>query len=573
MLYSLYHDRFWKKSWDKGLDDLDPKEWETLGSIPQSLRRTFELFPEKTAFTFRGVEISFKELDEYSNQFANMLIDNDFNKGDIVAINLANIPEYIIALVGTLKAGCIVSGVSPLLSEVQMEYQLNDLGQEGKKVALFTLDIIFAVRLTKIASKLPQVKLVITTNVGGFLPKIIRTLGKLAGKIPKGDVYPLPGKKVIDFHKEVLNYPTSPIDIDISNEDIAYIQYTGGTTGVPKGAMLSHKSALSDLLIVQKWLNWGAGRGLALSGFPFFHIAGLFFCENCLYLGWTQVLIPDPRDTKQICKQIKKYHPTALVNVPSLFQILLKNPKFSKLDHSYLESCITAASPFPKESQIELERIVGKGKLIEVYGMTETSPLTTMNPARGKKKLGSIGLPLLNTELKLLDPVTSEEVPVGEPGEICVRGPMVMKGYYNKPEESNKAIDPDGYMHTGDIAIMDTEGYLRIVDRTKDMIIVSGYKVFSSKVEDILCEHEAIDAIALVGVPNPERPGSEIVKAFIQLHPNYEGHENQDELKEDILRHAKEKCAPYEIPKVIEFIEELPLTSVGKIDKKILRRP
>jgi long-chain acyl-CoA synthetase len=204
--------------------------------------------------------------------------------------------------------------------------------------------------------------------------------------------------------------------------------------------------------------------------------------------------------------------------------------------------------------------------------MTETSPLTTMNPAQGTKKLGYIGLPLPNTELRLTNPETGEEVPLGEPGEICVKGPMVMQGYYNKPEETKNSIDKNGYMHTGDVAIMDEEGYLKIVDRTKDMIIVGGYKVFSTKVEDIISKHPAIDILALIGIPNPDRPGSEIVKAVIQLDPNYSYDGNEDVLKESITDFAKENCSPYEVPKIIEITEELPLTVVGKVDKKLLRK-
>ncbi|MFX1516801.1 MAG: AMP-binding protein, partial [Promethearchaeota archaeon] len=264
--------------------------------------------------------------------------------------------------------------------------------------------------------------------------------------------------------------------------------------------------------------------------------------------------------------------PTCLVNVPSLFQMLLKNPKFKELDHSKLDTCISAASPFPVESQKELESIVGEGKLLEVYGMTETSPLTTMNPYRGTKKLGSIGLPLQNTQIKLVDPSTGEEVKLEEAGEICVKGPQVMKGYWNKPEATQKTIDKDGYIHTGDVAIMDEDGYLRIVDRTKDMIIVGGFKVFSSKLEDILTQHPAINMVATIGVPNPDRPGSEFVKAYVILSPDYEFDGNKERLSEEIINWAKEKVSPYEVPKFIEIREELPLTTIGKVDKKLLRK-
>lgn len=566
-----YETRFWCKNWDEGLSNLDSKVWET--SYTSAIRDTFDTFPDKIALAYQGLELSFADVDKYSNQFANMLIEHGFKKGDVVGINLANIPEYVYALIGTLKAGCIVSGVSPLMSDVQMHYQINDLGAGGKSVALVTLDAIFEHRLTKIADKLPQLKLVIVTSVIGSFDKESREKIKAVKEIPSGVVAPLEGKVVLDFQDDVLTkYSTDLPKVEINPDDIAFIQYTGGTTGPPKGAMLTHRNCVSDLLIVQTWLNWEKGKGVALSGFPFFHIAGTFFLENCIYLGWTQVLIPDPRDAMHICNEIKKYQPTALVNVPSLYQILINFRKFKRLDHSNLEVCISAASPFPVESQKVLESIVGEGKLLEVYGMTETSPLTTMNPMWGERKLGSIGLPLLNTELKIMDPETGDVVPLGQPGEICVRGPMVMKGYYNKPEETRKAIDSDGFMHTGDVGVMYEDGYLKIVDRTKDMIIVGGFKVFSAKVEDTLVKHPAVGMVALIGIPNPDRPGSEIVKAYIQLNPDYEFDGDEEVLREDILNFAKKNCAPYEVPKIIEISKELPLTTVGKIDKKVLRK-
>ncbi len=567
---SPYTSRFWKKNWDENLSDLDPNIFET--SYTEAIKDTIDKFSDKMAFAYQGLEISFGEVDTYSNQFANMLIENGFKRGDVVGINLANIPEYAYALIGTLKAGCIVSGVSPLMSDVQMHYQINDLGSGGKNVALVTLDAIFEHRLKKIADKLPQLKVVIATSVIGSFDKESREKVRAVREIPYGEVTPLEGKVVLDFQDDVLaKYSSDPPNVDVSPDDIAFIQYTGGTTGPPKGAVLTHRNCVSDLLIVQRWLNWQKGRGVALSGFPFFHIAGTFFLENCIYLGWSQVLIANPRDALHICNEIKKYQPTALVNVPSLYQILINFRKFKRLDHSKLEVCISAASPFPVESQKALESIVGERKLLEVYGMTECSPLTTMNPMWGKRKLGSIGLPLLNTELKLINPETGDEVPLGEAGEICVRGPMVMKGYHNKPEETKKAIDEEGFMHTGDIAVMDENGYLKIVDRTKDMIIVSGFKVFSAKVEDTLSKHPAIGMIALIGEPNPDRPGSEIVNAYIQVDPEYTYDEDEEKLKESILAFAKEHCAPYEVPKKIHIKKDLPLTVVGKIDKKILR--
>jgi len=560
-------EQIWRKSWDKGLDDLDPKLFEV--NFVDAVKPTFDRFPDKTALAFMGTEISFRELDVLSNRFADMLIKNGLKKGDIVGINLPNIPEYVIAWLGTLKAGCAVSGVSPLLSTEEMEYQLKDSDAKG----LVTLDAIFAARVTQISDNLPKLKVVVAASIGGFLPGIKRVLGKLLKKFPTGEVTPLAGKTVYRM-EEVIKTKTfsdKAPGVKITPDDIAYIQYTGGTTGAPKGAMLTHRNAVADLLVVQSWLAWEPGKGPALSGFPLFHIAGLFFNENCIYLGWTQVLIANPRDTEHICNELAKYRPTTLVNVPSLFQLLIATPKFKTLDHSNLEVCISAASPFPEESQKELESIVGSAKLLEVYGMSETSPLTVMNPSKGKKKLGTIGLPLLNTEIKLVDPATRQEAERGKPGELWVKGPMVMVGYYKKPDETKNAVDKDGYMHTGDVVIMDDEGYLRIVDRTKDMIIVGGFKVFSVKVEDVLSRHPAVDMAAMIGVPNPERPGSEVVKAFIQLNPEYAAGD-KEAVRKDIEKYAKEKLSPYEVPKVIEFMDALPLTAVGKLDKKQLRK-
>ncbi|MFW9949191.1 MAG: AMP-binding protein [Candidatus Thorarchaeota archaeon] len=566
-----YESRFWRKNWDPGVKDLDPEEFET--TYPDFMREMFDKYPDVMALSYQGLEMTFKDVDKRSNQFANMLIENGFKKGDAVGINLANIPEYIYSVVGTLKAGCIVSGVSPLMSDVQMQYQLSDLGKGGKQVALVTLDAIFEHRLKKIADKLPQLKVVVWTSVIGSFDKESQAKIKAVQEIPSGEVTPLEGKVVYNYQDDVLvKFSDELPKVDISPGDIGWIQYTGGTTGPPKGAMLSHRNCMSNLLSLRAWLQWEEGKGMMLSGFPMFHIAGLTVCEGALSLGWGQILIANPRDALHICNQIKTYNPTVLVNVPSLYQILINFKKFKRLDHSKLRMCISAASPFPKESQEKLEEIVGKGKLLELYGMTELSPVATMNPSIGTKQLGKVGMPIQNVDLKLVDPETGEIVPLGEPGEICVKGPLVMQGYYNKPEETAKAIDKDGYMHSGDVGIMDEDGYLRIVDRTKDMIIVGGFKVFSAKVEDTLVKHPAVGMVALVGIPNPDRPGSEIVKAFVQMDPDFEFDGNKEALKEDILTFAKENCAPYEVPKIIEISEELPLTVIGKVDKKALRK-
>jgi long-chain acyl-CoA synthetase len=563
----LKEKQIWRKSWDEGLTDLDLRSFEM--SIVDGMKPPFERFPNRVALAYMGTEISFADLDRYANRFADMLIKNGFKKGDVVGINIPNVPEYSIAWLGTLRAGCVVSGVSPLLSTEEMEYQLKDSNARG----LVTLDAIFAGRLTKIADRLPELKVVAVASIGGFLPPVKRVLGTLLKKFPTGKVTPLPGKQVYRM-KELVNdgaFRDKDPGVKIAPGDLAYIQYTGGTTGTPKGAMLSHRNIVSNVVSVCKWFGWELADGVGVNGFPLFHIAGIFVNAALMYLGYTHSLIPNPRNTDHITDEIAKYQPRIIFNVPALYQILMANPKFRGLDHSGVEVCISGASPFPEESQKEFEAIVGRGKLIETFGMSETSPLLFLNPYKKKKKLGCIGLPLINTDVKLVDPATGKVVGIGQPGEMWVKGPQVMSGYYKKPEENKNAFDKDGYFRTGDVAVMDDEGYLKVVDRTKDMIIVSGFKVFSVKVEGVLTEHPAIDMIATVGIPNPERPGSEIVKAFIQLKPEYKDRDKEG-LKKDITAFAREKLTPYEAPKVIEFMDALPLTAVGKLDKKKLRK-
>ena len=560
-------EKFWRKSYGRDLPDLDPKLFEQPAT--NLFRKALDEHRDRVAMVFMGVEITFARLDRLSNQFANLLLANGFRKGDLVGINLPNIPEYVIAWLGTMKAGCVSSGVSPLLSAQEMEHQLRDSKARG----LVTLDAIFAAKVAGLAAGLPDLKLIVAANVGGFLPPLKRTLGRWLGKIPTGQVQPLPGRTVLHF-KDVIKpgaYKDQDPQIPLGPDDPAYIMYTGGTTGVPKGAVLTHRNKVAELMIAVKYMSWDEINGPVISAFPMFHIAGLTFNAVSVSCGWTQLLLPDPRNTDFLCQMLEKYKPFLICNVPSMFYMLMANPKFKTIDHSNISQAISAAAPFPADSQMELESIIGQGKLIELYGMTETTAISVMNPLKGKKKLGTVGLPLMNTDIKLVDPQTGQEVKVGEPGEIWVRNPMVMKEYYEKPDETSATIDQEGFLHTGDVLVQDEEGYLTIVDRTKDMIIVSGFKVFSKKVEDLIAEHPAIEVIATIGVSNPERPGSELVKAYITLAPDYQFDGDEEKLKKDILEFAKARVAPYEVPKVIEFIKEMPLTSVGKLDKKALR--
>jgi acyl-CoA synthetase (AMP-forming)/AMP-acid ligase II len=560
-------ERPWLKSYDEWVDpDLTAPDVTYVDLLEES----FSGFPDRVAMYYMGTAIRFRELDEYSRRFAAFLAEIGCGPGDVVGINLPNIPQYMIAHAGVQRAGCAATGVSPLLTPKEIAYQLNDCGAR----VLVTLDAIFERRVLKIQDKAPRLTHIVATGVADFLPWPKRTLGKLLKKVPTGKVVPIPGKTVLTFRQLLARYPAKASVAKITPEDNCLIQYTGGTTGMPKGTELTHRNLVSNLLQAKQWLAFENGQEIYLSGFPFFHLAGLFIGMSSMCMGNTQVLVPDPRNTRHICEEYKRYRPTRMGNVPSLYQMLLANPMFKTLDFSDFRGCMSGAAPFPVESFRALEALVGEGKVVEVYGMTEASPLLTINPFKGTKKIGSVGIPLQSTYIKIVDLETgTKELPLGQEGELIARGPQVMKGYYNKPDETAHALrefQGATWLYTGDVAKMDEDGFLVVVDRAKDMLNVGGYKVFSREVEETLYEHPAVAFCAIVGVPNPDRPGSEIVKALIQLAPSHKD-TAPETVKKQIADFCHENMAPYKRPKIIDFVSELPLTAVGKVDKKSLR--
>ena len=562
-----YNEKPWIKSYESRLSAEMKAVEETYIDL---LERGLKFRPDVVAFYFLGINFTYQKLDRLSMRFASYLRKQGCNPGDVVGINLPNLPQYLIALAGALRAGCVVTGVSPLLTPKEMAYQLNDSGAK----AVLTLDAIYENRVQKIKDDIPKVTCIITTNIADYLPPAKAILGKLLKKIPSGKVEPIKGKEVISF-KDCLSgtLPDIPRP-SVKLDDTCLIQYTGGTTGTPKGAVLTHRNMVSNLAQGKQWLDLKMDGGTVCSGYPFFHMAGLYFGMISMSLAFTQCLIPDPRNTKNICKEISAHRPSLMLQVPSLYQMLMEDPAFAKIDFSTLNACISGASPFSKEGINALEAIVGKGKLVELYGMTEASPIITMNPLRGTKKIGSVGVPLQGTVVKLVDVETGKkEVALGEVGEIIVLGPQVMRGYHNKPEETDNTLrefQGAKWLYTGDVARMDEDGYFYIADRTKDMLIVGGYKVFSREVEEVLSEHPAVDSCAIVGIVNPDRPDSQIVKAVIQLTKDAQA-KNQEQVNKDILEYCKENLAPYKVPKMIVFMEAIPLTAVGKVDKKALR--
>jgi len=552
-----YDGRPWLKSYDPDV----PENIEIPDiSLKRYFLETFNRHRDRSAYQYFGSSLTFGELLERSGRLAKAFSEHGLGKGDVVAICLPNTPQYMISIVGALQAGCAISGLAPLLMPDELVYQLKDC----KAKALVILDLLFEAKFAAVADQVPDLELVLVTGLMDMLPG---TTEYSTGK-------PLNDKKVAAFVNFFEQYPNEPPDVSIETDEVCYLQYTGGTTGPPKGAILTHGNMVANICQFERWMAMERGKETWLSGFPIFHQAGLFVCSCAMAFAATQILIPDPRNVDHIIAEYKKHRPSFLINVPSLFIMLLANEEFRRQDFSQVRYCMSGAAPFPVDSMKDLESVVGKNKMVEVWGMTETSPLITVNPGRGKKKLGSVGLPLPNTEFRI---VALEEgntqVPMGEEGELICSGPQVMTGYLNKPEETKNALrEHDGkiWMHTGDVGRMDDDGFVYVVDRVKDMIIVGGYKVFSSEVEDKLYMHPAIGMCALVGIPNPDRPDSEIVKLIVQKSEFYAG-KPDEEVKEEITAFAREKLAPYKIPKIIEFIDAIPLTSVGKVNKRALR--
>ncbi|MFZ2634488.1 MAG: AMP-binding protein [Desulfosalsimonadaceae bacterium] len=569
---TTYDDRPWLRAYDPGiLPDIDIPDKTYTDALMEGLTA----LPNRAAMHFMGTTLTFRQLDDLSRRFAAFLADSGVRPGDVVGLSLPNIPQFLIALCGAMRAGCTVSGVSPLLVPRELAHQMNDSGCR----VLVTLDAVFERVLTRISDPLPDLSHIVTANIGDYLPPVKRFLGKILKKIPSGRVTPLAGKTILSFQQVMTAHsPTPPESVitppPIRPDDTCLIQYTGGTTGVPKGVELTHRNIFANLTQVRHWADFQSGQDVLCSGFPFFHLAGLMFGMAALATSNTQVMIPDPRNTRHMVKDIRRHRPSIYANVPTLYQMLMDDPGFKKLNFSSAKIFVSGAAPFPVESIRGFEQTVGSGKVVEVYGMTETSPIISGNPLKGQKKIGSVGVPVSNTFVRIVDVADGNLVmPVNAPGELIVRGPQVMKGYHGNPEETAHVKRPyDGqiWLHTGDIARMDGDGYLYIVDRSKNMLIVGGYKVFSREVEETLHRHPAVDFCAVIGLPDPARPGSDIVKAVIQLAPESRGGD-PGLLKENIIACCRENMAPYKVPKVIEFIDAIPLTPVGKVDKKSLR--
>jgi long-chain acyl-CoA synthetase len=402
---------------------------------------------------------------------------------------------------------------------------------------------------------------VITTSVRDYLPPLLRLLSPLKGV----KSYACPG--AVDMRALLAKYRGQPKPVEVKARDIALLQYTGGTTGIPKGAMLTHYNMVANAVQIKEWARLQPGADIHLAVLPFFHIFGMTVALNSpIHLRSKMILLPDPRDITGVLKTIEKEKPTIFCAVPTLYIALITRPDIQKRNMHSVRLCISGGSALPLEVQRKFEALTG-GRLVEGYGLTETSPVTHVNPLDDpqKNRPGSIGIPVSDTEAKIVDLETGErDLPSGEVGELVIRGPQVMLGYWEKPDE-NKIALRDGWFYTGDIASMDPDGYFRIVDRKKDMIDVSGFKVWPREVEERLFEHPAIQEAAVVGIPDAR--SGEAVKAFLVLKEGYEGKVTGEE----ISNFCKQKIASYKAPKVVEFRKGLPKTVVGKVLRRELK--
>ncbi|HEX6530615.1 MAG TPA: long-chain-fatty-acid--CoA ligase [Burkholderiales bacterium] len=547
-------DRIWLKSYPAGVPaDIEPKKFRSLVEL---FEKSIAKYRERPAFHSMGKTITFDELDKRSRDFAAWLQARGFAKGARIAIMMPNCLQYPIAMFGTLRAGCTVVNVNPLYTPRELEHQLKDAGAE----AIVILEN-FGHVLQEVRSRTP-IKQVIVTSLGEMLGVKGLIVNLVVRKVKKMvPPYDLPGALAF---KQVLHEGSSkPLAKPaLGHDDIAFLQYTGGTTGVSKGAMLLHRNIIAALLQYEAWLTptMGSERPIIITALPLYHIFSL--TVNCLVMmvvGGENVLITNPRDIPGFVKELAKHKYTIITGVNTLFNALLHHPEFGKLDFSRLKLAVGGGMAVQKAVAERWKQVTGT-PLVEGYGLTETSPSATANPP-GREFSGAIGVPMPSTEIVLRDD-NDRDVPHGQPGEICIRGPQVMAGYWQRPEETAKVLGKDGFLHTGDIGIMDESGFIRIVDRKKDMILVSGFNVYPNEIEQVVAMHPGVLEVAAIGVPD-EHSG-EVPKIFVvKRDPQLTEH--------DLLEHCKKELTGYKRPKYVEFRNDLPKTNVGKILRRALR--
>jgi long-chain acyl-CoA synthetase len=545
-------DRIWHRSYAPGV----PRsiDFEDI-TAPEVLARTAGKFPRRTALLFMGKKISYAELDRSVSRFANALLALGVQPADKVALLLPNIPNIVIAYYGIWRMGAVPVPNNPMYTDRELEAQLNDSGA----TALVTLDLL-APRMLALRPK-TKLKQIITCHANDYLP------------FPAKPLFPLVKKEMYvryekapdyyEFHRLMGKASSAFKGRPPSLDDIALIPYTGGTTGVSKGVVLTHRNVTCKNQMLEAWFSDMKDlpeRELAI--FPFFHLAGFTAVMTfAIRMGWTDILVPRP-EARTVLNMMIKHKPTVVPAVPTIYVGLLGLPEFKDADLSFVKGFFCAAAPLALETINDLKEATG-AQMVEGYGLSESTGLVTLTPWRGVLKQGSAGVPLPDTDMKVVDLETgTTELPVGQEGEIIFRGPQMCKGYYNMQEETAKAIR-DGWFHTGDIGKVDEDGYVTIVDRKKDMIIAGGYNIYPRDIDEVLFEHPKVLEACAVGVPHAYR--GETVKAFVVPKPG------ETITEEELDAYCRANLAAYKVPKAYEFMESLPKSSVGKVLRRELR--
>jgi len=550
-----------EKIWLKNYPEAVPHEinLNEYSSIIDIFEKSCHKFRDRASFTCMGSELTFEDLNFLSADFAAFLQHKGLKKGDRIAIQLANVLQYPVVLFGAIRAGLIVVNTNPLYTAREMKHQFIDSGCK----AIVILENSCA-HLQEII-KDTEIELVVTTGIGDLLgwPKslAVNSIIKYVKKMVPA--YSLPD--AITFYEAMeIGRDNEFTPVELKSHDLAFLQYTGGTTGVAKGAMLSHKNIVANVLQIRSWMlpKLKEGEEVSINALPLYHIFSL--TVNCLAImtfGGTNLMVTNPRDIPGFIKLLKKTHFTVFPGLNTLFNALMNAPDFKEINFKNLKVSVAGGMALQKAVALKWMDMT-KTVIVEGYGLTETSPVACCNPIDGTDKVGTIGLPLPSTEIKLVDDDGKEITKIGESGELCVRGPQVMEGYWQRPEETAKVMLDKGWLKTGDVAIMDEDGYFKIVDRKKDMILVSGFNVYPNEVEEVVMHNAKVLEVAAVGIPD-EKSG-EVVKIFVVK-------KDSSLTEQELIDFCKDNLAGYKRPKEVEFRKELPKTNVGKILRRALR--
>lgn len=549
-------ERPWLKNYPKGIPaNIDADAYPNLVAL---LEETFEKYRKLPAFACMGKQITFDYLDKMSAQFGAYLHSRGLEPGDRIALMMPNMLQYPIALFGALRAGLVVVNTNPLYTPREMEHQFTDSGVKAIVIAEN-----FAANLEKIIGK-TEINTVILTSIGELLGAVKGTIVNFVVRNIKKMVPKFNISNTVTF-SEALKQGRKFTIKDFTNEPDRVIihQYTGGTTGVAKGAMLTNRNLVANMQQIRAWMApyLKEKEEIALSPLPMYHIFA--FTVNALALmsiGTLTVLITNPRDLSTVVGAFKDYKITLMTGINTLFNALVNNSNFAKQDFSSLKITVGGGMAVQRPVAEKWQQVTGC-VLSEGYGMTESSPVATINPLDGTGRMGTIGLPISSTDIRIVDVDTGSPLPIGSTGEIQIKGPQVMKGYYNRPEETNKTVK-EGWLCTGDIGVMAEDGFIQIVDRKKDMILVSGFNVYPNEVEEVVAAHPKVLEAAAVGIPSDK--SGEVVKLFVV--------KKDKSLKEkELMEYCRENLTGYKVPKEIEFRSDLPKTNVGKILRRKLR--